>query len=260
MKPGEPRSGGALRAGANSPAGREWQAGLGHPEAYELLPRKYRSSTCAPVDYPPPKPNAGLDSTILAAAVPIRSLNVQSGGGEFTRYGGFKVNSAKLNDWLQVIGLFAVVASLIFVGLQMKQTDTIALSEIYQARAIAAVESNSSNANNPYFLSGTAKLYTGRQGELTAQEAIALEYDLGNQLIIADNYLMQYDLGYLSESYWARSFDELTCALEHPWYRQALVGWMFRDEFKVVLERARSDAIENPTGCWNFEFPYPIVE
>jgi hypothetical protein len=28
------------------------------------------------------------------------------------------MDSAKLNDWLQVVGMFAVVASLIFVGMQ----------------------------------------------------------------------------------------------------------------------------------------------
>ncbi len=35
------------------------------------------------------------------------------------------MNAEKLNDWLQVIGIFALVASLIFVGLQMKQTEEI---------------------------------------------------------------------------------------------------------------------------------------
>ena len=39
------------------------------------------------------------------------------------------MNSAKLNDWLQVIGIFALVASLIFVGLQMKQTQEIGQGE-----------------------------------------------------------------------------------------------------------------------------------
>jgi hypothetical protein len=39
------------------------------------------------------------------------------------------MDSAKLNDWLQVIGIFALVASLIFVGLQMKQTQEIGQGE-----------------------------------------------------------------------------------------------------------------------------------
>jgi len=39
------------------------------------------------------------------------------------------MDSGKLNDWMQVVGIFALVASLIFVGLQMKQTKEIALNE-----------------------------------------------------------------------------------------------------------------------------------
>jgi hypothetical protein len=39
------------------------------------------------------------------------------------------MDSAKLNDWLQVIGIFALVASLVFVGLQLKQTQEIGQGE-----------------------------------------------------------------------------------------------------------------------------------
>ena len=39
------------------------------------------------------------------------------------------MDSAKLNDWLQVTAIFALVASLIFVGLQMKQTQEIGQGE-----------------------------------------------------------------------------------------------------------------------------------
>ncbi len=45
------------------------------------------------------------------------------------------MDSAKINDWMQVVGIFAVVASLIFVGLEMRQSQKIALSAAYQARA-----------------------------------------------------------------------------------------------------------------------------
>ncbi len=39
----------------------------------------------------------------------------------------------ELNDWLQVVGLFGVIASLIFVGLQLKQDRRIALAEVMSA-------------------------------------------------------------------------------------------------------------------------------
>jgi hypothetical protein len=45
------------------------------------------------------------------------------------------MDSAKLSDWMQVVGIFALVASLIFVGLQMKQTHEIALANQFQARS-----------------------------------------------------------------------------------------------------------------------------
>jgi len=170
------------------------------------------------------------------------------------------LDSAKLSDWLQVIGLFAVVASLIFVGLQMKQTDAIALSEIYQERAIAAREHNLINASNPYFLSGSAKLYVGKQSELTAQEAIALEYDFGSQLVVFDNYHQQYEWGFLSEAHWSSTVANVKCSFENPWYREVLIGWPQRPEFQAVIDEVMADAIENPTGCWDLEFPYPIVE
>ena len=35
------------------------------------------------------------------------------------------MDSTKLNDWLQIAGLLAIVASLVFVGLQVKQSQSI---------------------------------------------------------------------------------------------------------------------------------------
>ena len=170
------------------------------------------------------------------------------------------MDSAKLNDWMQVVGIFAVVASLIFVGLQMKQTHAIALSEIYQERAISSRESSVALASNPYFLSGSAKLYAGKQSELTAQEWIALENDFGSYLVVMDNYHQQYEWGFLSEAHWSNTVAGVKCSFEYPWYREVLKGWMRRPEFQAVIDEVMVDAIENPTGCWDFEFSYPIDE
>ena len=45
------------------------------------------------------------------------------------------MDSAKLNDWMQVFGIFALVASLIFVGLQMQQDRSIALVDASSTRS-----------------------------------------------------------------------------------------------------------------------------
>ena len=49
----------------------------------------------------------------------------------------------KTTDWKHVtelVGITAIVASLIFVGLQLKQSQEIAVGDQYQARADAALE------------------------------------------------------------------------------------------------------------------------
>ena len=43
------------------------------------------------------------------------------------------MNSAKLNDWMQVIGIFALVLSLVFVGIQLRQEQEIAIVDTYGA-------------------------------------------------------------------------------------------------------------------------------
>jgi len=45
------------------------------------------------------------------------------------------MNSSKISEWVQIIGIFAVVLSLIFVGLQMQQTQEIAKATLYQMRS-----------------------------------------------------------------------------------------------------------------------------
>ena len=59
------------------------------------------------------------------------------------------MDSAKLNDWMQVIGIFALVASLIFVGLQIRQEHEIARVQIYQDRTSAATDAFISAASSP---------------------------------------------------------------------------------------------------------------
>jgi len=50
------------------------------------------------------------------------------------------MDSAKLNDWMQVVGIFAVVASLIFVGLQMQQDRVLATVEALSSRSDTILE------------------------------------------------------------------------------------------------------------------------
>ena len=53
------------------------------------------------------------------------------------------MKQTKLRDWLEIVGIFAVVVSLIFVGLQIQQTQNIAIAEMNWNNMISEMESRS---------------------------------------------------------------------------------------------------------------------
>ena len=56
--------------------------------------------------------------------------------------------SEKIHDWLQLVGMVAVVASLIFVGLQIKQSDEIAIVELLDSAADRKFQLNTLRASH----------------------------------------------------------------------------------------------------------------
>ena len=62
---------------------------------------------------------------------------------------------AKLRDWLEIVGMFSVVASLIFVGLQMRQEAAIAATDSVWSRSGAIVAlSDLINSNSEVWIAG----------------------------------------------------------------------------------------------------------
>ena len=59
------------------------------------------------------------------------------------------MDSSKLNDWMQVFGIFALVASLVFVGFQIRQDRSIALVESMATRADTVSGLADMIGNNP---------------------------------------------------------------------------------------------------------------
>ena len=149
------------------------------------------------------------------------------------------MDSAKLNDWLQVIGIFALVASLIFVGIEMRQTHEISMSQTYQSRTAATVEFNSAFAANPAALSAYRKAREGIADEITTQEYDALGRTMAAMYFLYDNAHYQYQAGFVSDEFWEMTHEGLRRNLEIP-----VVGEMFiefsdgrgRPEFRSLVK------------------------
>ncbi len=170
------------------------------------------------------------------------------------------VDTSKISEWLEVIGMFGVIASLIFVGLQMQQTQQIALSSTYQARSAATVDSLMAAISSPEFLSASAKIYAGKSDELTMKEAVAWEYQLGAEMTLFENNHQQYEMGFLSKEHWQRNVTELKCKFELPLNRQMMKNWSYRESFMNVIDEIVDQVGENITGCWNPSWSFPLTE
>lgn len=107
------------------------------------------------------------------------------------------MNAAGWRDIAELIGIAAIVASLIFVGLQMKQNHEIALAGQYQARAEVTLDLYSTFVeiddipNVPALRNRISETVTAR----SIAEILWL-------WIAMDNHYYQYKSGFLDEESW----------------------------------------------------------
>ena len=101
------------------------------------------------------------------------------------------MDSAKLNDWMQVVGIFAVVASLIFVGLQMRQDQLIARAEL-TSESFELMMALDQNLLDPEFASAYAKMLE-RSEDLSLEEMVQIDslLDAVRTLYIRECYLKE---------------------------------------------------------------------
>lgn len=141
-------------------------------------------------------------------------------------------------DVAELIGIAAIVASLVFVGLQMKQSHEIALAEIYQARTTMLVEWDNDMASNTLALTAYMKSDDGRVEEIEPLEVWAGTYKMMGDLQMIGNSHYQYTLGYLPEGHWNRVRRNLLQLFQNPLYRQVIddTKYNMRDSFREVVE------------------------
>jgi hypothetical protein len=146
---------------------------------------------------------------------------------------------ARLNDWLRVAGLFGVIASLVFVGLQMRQQQAIALSVASQARTETTIQAIQGQFTNPYYMSGMDKLEAGDSLSLTPSERRAVGA-LGLVVLFNfENVHYQYLNGFVAEARWVGTLETLRGVLmQQPpvaaAYRRNPSAW--RASFQVVID------------------------
>lgn len=126
-------------------------------------------------------------------------------------------------DIAELVGIAAIVASLVFVGLQMRQSQEIAIAAQYHNRAALAIE-----ANNTQIESGDLRAWgllsgKARDGDLATHFAELTTEQWGrvflfgmNTSLQMDNHYFQYQSGFMDEEVWQGHRAMLKVLLSNP--------------------------------------------
>ena len=148
------------------------------------------------------------------------------------------VNTEKLRDWLEILGIFLVVLSLVFVGLEMRQAHRISLSQAYQSRTATAAEWNYELAANATALSGFQKANEGRDDEISPEERAAAFRMVTSVMYLYDNAHYQYQEGFVSAEFWETTRTALKRFMAAPTINTMVMARLEvqgRPEFKSVV-------------------------
>jgi len=152
------------------------------------------------------------------------------------------MNTVKFRDWLEIIGIFGVIASLVFVGLEMRQSQRIALSAAYQARADSSMVIRMAAVESETLQSAKAKIRLGQRfDKLTPEELSAIEDLMAGNMIYLENMHYQYVNGFISEEHWKSNRAELMGLLSRDdgWrHREIEYCHYYRESFCAEIKAA----------------------
>ena len=150
------------------------------------------------------------------------------------------MKKVSIDVWIQLVGMLGIIASLIFVGLQMRQTQQIALAAQAQARTEMLL------TRHMTFLEGRSNLgyrtFTKPFAELTPEEKWVRELTSSWLRDLQQNNYFQYRLGFLDEQQWA----VIKARIEQTWSNCDLRSTYYQRDF---MESAFVDyllALEDP--------------
>ena len=129
------------------------------------------------------------------------------------------MKKVSLDTWIQLIGIIGIIASLLFVGLEMRQSQKIALAAQQQERASLVTEIIGTFAEaNPAisfldFLNDTLDLSNQNN------RAVAETYMYRMWMVYENDYL-QYELGLMDEDIWIAKLASMRNIYSRSNYRE----------------------------------------
>ena len=142
------------------------------------------------------------------------------------------------DTWIQLLGMIGVLGGLIFVGLEMRQSQIIAVAGQAQARNQAQLDfqlgvlTSENNFSRDIF--DTGGINDLNPANLAQEEAQALRHVLNWRAVSLQNAFQQYQLGLLPEDVWEQVKSRTQLHWESCYSRPSLAGVI--PSFREYLE------------------------
>ena len=148
------------------------------------------------------------------------------------------MKGADWKDIAELIGIAAIVASLVFVGLQMRQTHDIALVTLYQMRADAAREVASVSLDSEALHEVYKRLNAGEEVSESDLSLVRDSWFLFFNHFENSHFL--YQEGFLSEEHWQSDLISIVEEMRDPFVRDFWTDAKirYRESFVDVVDEA----------------------
>ena len=155
------------------------------------------------------------------------------------------MNKININALIQVLGMAGVIGSLIFVGLEMQQSQRIALAAQQQARMEVFVE-----AMNTFSETGVSyQAYLEQGGRNSKTETLTTNFT--HQLWwIHENDYLQYRLGLMDESIWEAKLRAIGISYNSLNEESCILAKRIWETRRVMLDDNLVELVESlPNDC-----------
>lgn len=153
------------------------------------------------------------------------------------------MKSTNWKDIAELVGITAIVASLIFVGLQMKQSQDIAIASTGQARTAIAVEFITTMTSDLVIRSALTKQRQGDSDSMSPEERVSMANMAYANLLLLEDIYHQYLSGFITEDKWQGTRGNLKAGLSHgqggPYLRPAyetISSELWSPSFSALLD------------------------
>jgi len=151
------------------------------------------------------------------------------------------MNRSNWRDGAEIIGIAAIVASLVFVGLELRQNRNLAEAAAYQARTDSEIAFQSLYVDPQRVAEAVVKYKTGEP--TTAADDVYLLSTNWVRYVHYENIHYQLERGMLTEDFWTAILDGLRDIMEWPaerdWWRSE--RRFFRPTFAAEIDALVAD-------------------